>query len=376
VRVVAAGPCCRQSWSTDGRSTGAAVVGTAVAAVAVSLQHRETQAADVGMTIQSDVGPLFRRRSDRLPIDDVVVAEAPADIASSTIIQNRTVVASPAQGPAQARPVAGSLHNCVPDAERLIGGAGRDLRMDGAVSGVATTLMVSRMRPMCLLVAVQLLSGCVVAAGSPRGDSGAGFLVLAVPFVMVVLVAMLVRRVIGGGGRRARRSEASGASGVVNPHVLRAELSVLADDVIRLEPLVAIKEAARDDFEAATHRYRVAHVALDQVTEPADLLRVQRVVDEANWSMSRARATVEGRPPPSPPRSLRRPGPSGEPAIGVDDREQPIYVGSPASFRSGWFAAGGGGLLGGLFLGGYGSMWTEQATEDGRWDETPDREDW
>jgi hypothetical protein len=103
--------------------------------------------------------------------------------------------------------------------------------------------MVSRrLAPMCLLVAVQLLAGCVVAAGSSRGGSGAGFLVLSLLFVMVVLVAMLVRRVMGGGGRRARRAASIAASGAVNPHVLRAELSVSADDVIRLEPAVAIKE--------------------------------------------------------------------------------------------------------------------------------------
>ena len=140
--------------------------------------------------------------------------------------------------------------------------------------------------------------------------------------------------------------------------VLRAELSVLADDVIRLEPQVALNDAARDDFETATHRYRVAQAALDYVKEPADLVHVHRVVDEATWSMSRAHAILEGRRLPSPPQSLRRPGPRGEPAVDVDERQRPVYVDSPAPFRSGWFAAGGG-LLGELLLGGFGSVWVE-----------------
>ena len=135
-----------------------------------------------------------------------------------------------------------------------------------------------------------------------------------------------------------------------NEQVLRAELSVLADDVIRLEPQVALNEKSRDDYEAATHRYRVAQAALDYAKEPVDLVRVQRVVDEANWSMARARAILEGRQPPEPPPPLQRPGPHGEPAVGVDDGHQPVYVDSPAAFRSGWFSAGGG-LFGGLLLG-------------------------
>jgi hypothetical protein len=82
-------------------------------------------------------------------------------------------------------------------------------------------------------------------------------------------------------------------------------------------------------------------------------VRVQRVVDEATWSMSRARAILEGRSLPEPPPALRRPGPHGEPAIAVDARQHPI---SSAAFRSGWFSAGGG-LFGGLLLGGFGGGW-------------------
>jgi hypothetical protein len=155
-----------------------------------------------------------------------------------------------------------------------------------------------------------------------------------------------------------------------NDQVLRAELSVLADDVVRLEPQVALNEQARDDYEAATHRYRVAQAALDYADQPIDLVRVQRVVDEANWSMSRVRAILAGRRPPDPPEPLQHPGPRGEPAVGVDDGHRPVYIDSPAGFRSGWFSAGGGlfsGLLMGSMLGGFGGGWVveEHVDDDG-----------
>ena len=77
--------------------------------------------------------------------------------------------------------------------------------------------------------------------------------------------------------------------------------------------------------------------------------------------MSRVRAILDGRRSPEPPPTLQRRGPNGEPAVGLRDGSQPVYVDSPASFRSGWFSAGGG-LLGGLLLGpmlgGFGGGWT------------------
>ena len=156
---------------------------------------------------------------------------------------------------------------------------------------------------------------------------------------------------VGGGGWPVHGSVREVAADVAKPDIamIRAELSVLADDVLRLEPQVAINERARDDYEAAAHRYRVAHAALDQHQSRVDLVRLQRVVDEANWAMARARAELQGRRPPPPPAALRQPGPSGEPAVRLDERERPTYIGSPDPFRSGWFA--GGGLLGGLLLG-------------------------
>jgi len=203
---------------------------------------------------------------------------------------------------------------------------------------------------------VSQLTGCVVIGGSRSGGTG-GFFFLLLPIALLLLLARV--------GRRRRQAQLlRGSSGAddesVNAHVLRAELSVLADDVIRLEPQVAINEQARNDYEAATHRYRVAHAAIDDAEAPVDMVRVQRVVDEANWSMSRARATLDGRPPPDPPANLQRPGSHGEPAVTVDHDRQPSYVDSSATFRTGWSGTGGGlfsGLLLGTMLGGLGGGW-------------------
>lgn len=145
---------------------------------------------------------------------------------------------------------------------------------------------------------------------------------------------------------RRRASEA-------DRQLLRAELSVLADDVMRLEPIVAINEAARTDYEAAVARYRAAEAALDYADDEVHLVRVERVVRESQYAMSRARAIVEGREPPPPPADLQRRGRHDEPGLDLDDRGQPVYVGYPGGFYGGggWFGGGGGGLLSGLLLG-------------------------
>lgn len=64
------------------------------------------------------------------------------------------------------------------------------------------------------------------------------------------------------------------SGGGPNLSVLRAELSVLADDVLRLEPQIALHADVRDDYESVTHRYRVAQAALDQSEAAVDLVRV------------------------------------------------------------------------------------------------------
>jgi len=203
-----------------------------------------------------------------------------------------------------------------------------------------------------------LLSGCVVVGGS-RSDSsgsGSGFFFLLLPLIGVLLLAASFRR------RRRSRAEQWAPSQNASPHMLRAELSVLADDVLRLEPQVVLHPSARDDYEAALHRYRVAQSALDEPELPVDLSRVQRVVDEATWLMSRARAIIDGRTPPAPPTRLQRQGPTGEPAVQLDDQERPTYIGVPVSFNSGWFGFGGGmlgGLLGGAVLGSFDDWETE-----------------
>jgi hypothetical protein len=232
--------------------------------------------------------------------------------------------------------------------------------------------------------ASNLLAGCVVASTGGGSGSTAGFML----FLMVPLVFFyVVTRSLRGAARRSGTIATGGADrrpiagDVVDPHMIRAELSVLADDVLRLESDVALNEAARNDYESAVHRYRVAHAAMEQSTTDSqvDLTRVQRVVDEARWSMARAKSIVQGHPPPAPPAELRRPGSSGEPAVRVAEDDRPEYVGAPMSFRSGWFG-GGGGLLGGLMLGsmlgGFGGWIT---TDDGadQWDAGGDEpSDW
>ena len=206
------------------------------------------------------------------------------------------------------------------------------------------------MVPVVLTGAV--LPGCVVATSSSDGNGG-GFMLLLFALVLLVLVVTVARR---AGTRRRPRGTVELGSDPPSTAMLRAELSVLADDVVRLEPRVELCEAAREDFDAATQRYRIAQVALDQAGADLDLVRLQRLVDEATWSMSRARAILHGRKPPDPPETLRRPGGHGEPAIQLDEQERPTYVGSPADFRSGWFGVGGGlfsGLLLGNMLGGF-----------------------
>ena len=203
------------------------------------------------------------------------------------------------------------------------------------------------------------MPGCVVAAS---GDSdGGAFIVLLLPLLLGIAF-IAVSRI----GRRRQRSHEFQASRP-STAMLRAELSVLADDILRFEPRVAMNEDARHDFESAAHRYRVAQAAFDEAPDEVDLVRVQRVVDEATWSMSRVRAIVDGRRPPDPPATLQRPGRHGEPAVGLGDDDLPTYLGSNAPYRSGWFAAGGGlfgGLLVGTMLGGFGGWVAEEGTAD------------
>ena len=186
------------------------------------------------------------------------------------------------------------------------------------------------------------------AAGGDSGDAGGGNSWL--------LPALLV----GGAGvggtllvRSSRRRKADQERAeAADRELLRAELSVLADDVVRLESVVRLHPDAQSDFDAAVNRYRAAQAAIDHADEPIDLVRVRRVVDEARYSMDRARAVIDGREPPLPPDHLQRIGEHGEPAVTVDDDRQPAYVGYPGGYGAGWYGGmGGGGLFSGLLLG-------------------------
>jgi len=151
--------------------------------------------------------------------------------------------------------------------------------------------------------------------------------------------------------RRRRREQAEAQRAFdADVQVLRAEISVLADDVMRLEPEVSLHPAARSDFDAATQRMRAASAALDYADEAIDLVRVVRVVDEARYAMSRARAVVSGYEPPPPPAELRRPGRHDEPPVDVDEDGMVVYGGGMPFYGGGWFG-GGGGLFSGLVLG-------------------------
>ena len=151
--------------------------------------------------------------------------------------------------------------------------------------------------------------------------------------------------------RRQRAAAEERAEVEADVQLLRAELSVLSEDVLRLEPEVTLHPDARQDFDAATQRVRAASAALDYADERVDLVRVERVVAEAQYAMSRARAVVAGHEPPPPPADLRRSGRHDEPALAVDDWGRPVYVGGGQFYGGGGWFGGGGGLFSGLLLG-------------------------
>jgi hypothetical protein len=152
-------------------------------------------------------------------------------------------------------------------------------------------------------------------------------------------------------GKRRREDAELEAEVTKDRSILRAELSVLADDVLALEPQIALHPDARADYEAAASRYRVAQAALEEADDRIDLIRVERVIAEGRYAMDRARAIVDGRPPPPPPTDLTRRGRHDEPPVDVDDDGRPQYVGYGSPFYGGGWFGGGGGLLTGLFLG-------------------------
>lgn len=171
---------------------------------------------------------------------------------------------------------------------------------------------------------------------------------------------LLLLLALGGGGlflwsrsRRRQERQEEHKEFEADRQMLQAELSVLGSDVLELEPQVTMHPDARADYDAGVTRYRSAQAAMEYADDQVDLVRVERVIDEGRYAMARARARIEGREPPPPPEKLTRPGRHDEPALEVDERGTPVYVGYGGMpwYGGGWFG-GGGGLLTGLMLGG------------------------
>lgn len=185
------------------------------------------------------------------------------------------------------------------------------------------------------------------SAGSGDDGTGSSWVLPVVLAAGVGAAGLLVWR---RSKRRQEKAAARARAEEADRQLLMAEISVLADDVVRLEPIVQLHSDAQSDFDAAVSRYRAAQAALEYTDEPLDLVRVARVVAEGRYSMDRARAIVEGLEPPSPPAELQRPGQHGEPALTLDSNRQPDYVGYPGGFQGGWFG-GTSGLFSGLLIG-------------------------
>jgi hypothetical protein len=178
------------------------------------------------------------------------------------------------------------------------------------------------------------------------GDEGGGSSLLPLGLLVAAGLALFV-----WSRRRRRREEADRRARLAaDVQLIRSELAVVADDVLRLEPEVVLHPDARNDYEAAVERHRIASGALDYADEPLDLVRVERVVAEARYAMARTKALVAGREPPPPPDDLRRPGRHYEPPLDLDASGVPVYAGGQPFYGGGWFG-GGGGLFGGLLLG-------------------------
>jgi hypothetical protein len=101
-------------------------------------------------------------------------------------------------------------------------------------------------RALAVVVGGQLLTACVLAAGSSSGSGGSSssssssVFFLFLPMALVLLMAGLARRRLRPSRRHA--GSLNERHRTTNEQVLRAELSVLADDVIRFEPGVALNE--------------------------------------------------------------------------------------------------------------------------------------
>lgn len=181
-----------------------------------------------------------------------------------------------------------------------------------------------------------------------REDGGVGVFGF---FFVVALVGGGVWLFVRGRRKRAEQERQEQAQ----RQMLRAELAVLGDDVLSLEPQVVLHPDAKDDFDAAVSRFQAASAALDYADDPVDLIRVERVVAESRYAMARTRARIDGREPPPPPADLQQPGRHNEPPVELDEDRRPRYRdGGPFHGDDGWYRGNrdrGGGLLDGLLLG-------------------------
>jgi hypothetical protein len=186
------------------------------------------------------------------------------------------------------------------------------------------------------------------ATGVPSKGRGSstGLVVVAGLVVLVVAGFMLVGR-----GRRRREQVAVDET----RSQLRAEAQALGDDVIALEPEVTIHPEARLDYDTGVSRYRAVDGSLDSLRTAAGADQVRRRLAEGRYSMSRARARIDGHEPPPPPAELAAPGPRGEPAVVVNDQGEADYEGHSGRWHGGgWVPGAIGGFLLGRMLGGFG----------------------
>jgi hypothetical protein len=233
--------------------------------------------------------------------------------------------------------------NVVPDADLV---ANRALQAHGA-EGVAPTLaaLVDDLGAAAGGSGPSPAGGRTADGGSEERDESGGS-----PLLLLVLAVAVVGGLLWLTVRRRRKEEARRREALEAREELRPSLTVLADDVLALEPAVALHEEARPDYEEAVRRYRWAEAAIGQVDTVPEARRVQRVLDEGHYAMARARAVTQGRPPPGPPPELTVPGPNREPPVVVDDDGRPVYAG----WGGGWYGGGGwfgGDLLTGLAIG-------------------------
>jgi hypothetical protein len=194
----------------------------------------------------------------------------------------------------------------------------------------------------------QSAGGGTASGGDSRESSGSGSGGLLLLLLLVGGVGFFI-----WSSRRTRARKAEEARQyAADRQLLQAELSVLGQDVMQLEPDVSLHPDARPDYDAGVTRYQSAKAALEYADDRVDLVRVERVIDEGRYAMARARAAIDGRQLPPPPENLTRPGRHGEPPIELDDDRQPVYAGYGGGWYGGggWFG-GGGNLLTGLMIG-------------------------